>query len=149
MLQQHCDFFDRDHDGIIWPSDTFWGFHALGFNFVLSALALLIIHINFSYPTVTGLLPDPLFRIYLQNIHKDKHGSDTGAYDNEGRFLPQKFEDVFSKYNEGQDYLTIWNIWDLLKGQRLVADPVGWAGAVFECMRTAAHRATAPLLTMR
>ncbi|OAA32318.1 Caleosin [Moelleriella libera RCEF 2490] len=64
------------------------------------------------------------------------HGSDTGAYDNEGRFLPQKFEDVFSKYNEGQDYLTIWNIWDLLKGQRLVADPVGWAGAFFEWCAT-------------
>lgn len=30
VLQQHCDYFDFDHDGIIWPSDTYRGFRAFG-----------------------------------------------------------------------------------------------------------------------
>lgn len=90
VLQQHCAFFDADSDGVIWPLDTFRGFRALGFNLVLCAFAVVIIHANFSYPTCPGLLPDPFFRLYVDNIHKAKHGSDTGTYDNEGRFVPQK-----------------------------------------------------------
>lgn len=90
MLQQHCDFFDADGDGVIWPLDTFRGFYALGFGVFLSILSVLIIHLNFSYPTVPGILPDPFFRLFLDNVHKAKHGSDTGVYDNEGRFVPQK-----------------------------------------------------------
>lgn len=92
-----------------------------------------MIHFNFSYPTVPGRLPDPFFRIYLKNIHKDKHGSDSGTYDSEGRFIPQKFEDMFSKYADDRDYITVKDVWNLLKGQRVLFDPFGWIGAVLEC----------------
>lgn len=136
VLQQHCAFFDADGDGIIWPQDTFWGFHAVGFGFLLSLAAVFIIHANFSYPTVAGWLPDPFFRIYLARVHKDKHGSDSGTYDPEGRFIPQKFEDIFAKYAHGRDYLTIWDIAEMLKGQRVIADPIGWFGAFFEWIAT-------------
>jgi hypothetical protein len=44
------------------------------------------------------MLPDPFFRVYLARVHKDKHGSDTGTYDTEGRFVPQNFENIFAKY---------------------------------------------------
>lgn len=46
VLQQHCDFFDRDHDGILWPQDTFIGFCALGLpsQFPLLLLARLTSH---------------------------------------------------------------------------------------------------------
>jgi hypothetical protein len=148
-LQQHCDFFDevyilinhpdtvtnkfKDHDGVIWPIDTYRGFYQLGYGIILSIISVLVIHGNFSYPTQSSLLPDPFFRIYIDNIHKDKHGSDTGTYDTEGRFIPQKFEDMFSKYADGRDYLTLWDISRLMKGQRLIADPIGWGGAFFEC----------------
>lgn len=71
--------------------------------------------------------------LFLKNVHKDKHGSDTGTYDTEGRFLPQKFEDIFAKYADGRDYLTIWDVSNVLKGQRCIADPIGWGGAFFEC----------------
>jgi peroxygenase len=71
--------------------------------------------------------------VFLKNVHKDKHGSDTGTYDTEGRFLPQKFEDIFAKYAEGRDYLTIWEVGNVLKGQRCIADPIGWGDAFFEC----------------
>ncbi|KAI9154948.1 Peroxygenase [Paramyrothecium foliicola] len=136
VLQQHCEFFDRDRDGIIWPQDTYVGFRALGFNILLSLLAVFIIHANFSYPTVPGYLPDPFFRLYVNNIHKAKHGSDSGTYDTEGRFVPQKFEDVFEKYAAGKDTITLWDVTDLWKGQRLIADPIGWGGAFFEWIAT-------------
>lgn len=92
-----------------------------------------MIHANFSYPTVHGILPDPFFRIYLDNIHKDKHGSDTGAYDNEGRFIPQKFEDFFAKYASQKDGLAVLDIWNGLRGQRVIMDPIGWGAEMFEC----------------
>ncbi|KAF3013578.1 hypothetical protein E8E14_011591 [Neopestalotiopsis sp. 37M] len=136
VLQQHCEFFDFDKDGIIWPQDTFVGFHKLGFGIVLSLVAVLIIHANFSYPTVTGWLPDPFFRVFLDRVHKDKHGSDTGTYDTEGRFIPQRFEDIFAKYAEGRDYLTLGDVVALHTGQRLIMDPVGWGGNIFEWMAT-------------
>jgi peroxygenase len=136
VLQQHCDFFDRDHDGILSPLDTYIGFRRLTFNIPLSILAMLIIHTFFSYPTCDSWVPDPFFRIYLKNIHKDKHGSDTGTYDHEGRFVPQKFEDIFAKYAEGREYLTLQDVQRVLNGQRCIADPVGWGGAVFEWAAT-------------
>ncbi|KAI1025205.1 hypothetical protein LB505_009444 [Fusarium chuoi] len=43
---------------------------------------------------------------------------------------------MFSKYAKGRDYLTIWGVSNLLKGQRLIADPIGWGGAFFEWMAT-------------
>ncbi|KAB2103290.1 hypothetical protein AG0111_0g8571 [Alternaria gaisen] len=136
VLQQHCDFFDRDHDSILWPQDTFVGFYRLGYGIILSIVAVFVIHSNFSYPTCSGWLPDPFFRIFLKNVHRDKHGSDTGTYDHEGRFVPQRFEDIFVKYAEDRDYLTIWDVGNVLKGQRCIADPTGWGGAFFEWIAT-------------
>ena len=37
-------FFDRDKDGIIFPWETFEGFRAVGFNPILSAFAVPVIH---------------------------------------------------------------------------------------------------------
>lgn len=30
VIQQHCDYFDTDKDGILWPSDTYRGFRGFG-----------------------------------------------------------------------------------------------------------------------
>lgn len=54
------------------------GFYKLGFGFILSLASAVIIHGAFSYPTLRGLFPDPFFRIYIDKIHRDKHGSDSG-----------------------------------------------------------------------
>ena len=134
VLQQHCAFFDTDSDCVIWPLDTYRGFRRLGYNILLSAIAVLIIHANFSYPTLSSFIPDPCFRIYTSLIHKDKHGSDSGTYDNEGRFIPQKFEDIFAKYASGDKQgITLGETWMYMKGQRVIMDPTGWGGAFFEC----------------
>lgn len=50
--------------------------------------------------------------------------------------MPQKFEDIFAKYAPGRDYLTIWDLLEVMKGQRCVADPIGWGGAFFEWVAT-------------
>ena len=134
VVQQHVEYFGTDRDGVIWPQDTYNGCRGYGWSIPLSFLATLIINLNLSYPTVPGYLPDPYFRIYVDRIYKDKHGSDSMTYDCEGRFRPQNFEDLFAKYDKGDkgglDKSDFWRAW---KGQRLVFDFFGWTATFLEC----------------
>ena len=133
-MQQHVQYWDRDHDGIIWPQDTYVGCRRWGWSPPLAALTTFIINVGFSYPTLPGYLPDPFLRIYVDKIYKDKHGSDSTTFDNEGRFRPQSFEDIFSKYDEGnKGGLDIWDLLRFWNGQRLNFDLLGWSSTFFEC----------------
>uniref|UniRef100_M8AN17 Uncharacterized protein n=1 Tax=Aegilops tauschii TaxID=37682 RepID=M8AN17_AEGTA len=38
------------------------------------------------------------FSIYIENIHQGIHGSDSGSYDAQGRFVPAKFNEIFTKH---------------------------------------------------
>ncbi|CRG87595.1 putative peroxygenase 3 [Talaromyces islandicus] len=134
-LQQHILFWDSDEDGQIFPWDVYNGFRQLGFNILFSIFAVLVININFSYPTrlAYSWFPDPWFRIYVHSVHKAKHGSDSGTYDPEGRFVPQQFENIFSKYDGDSDgALTLSELFKLMHGHRCAADPFGWGAAFFE-----------------
>ncbi|GAQ89646.1 Caleosin [Klebsormidium nitens] len=112
VLQQHVDFFDTDEDGLIYPWDTFHGFRRLGYNPLICALAGLFINSAMAFPTAPGIL-DIRLPIYTQRIHRAKHGSDSEVYDTEGRFVPQKFEEIFTKFDrDGKGALT----WDELQG---------------------------------
>ncbi|XP_073046187.1 probable peroxygenase 5 isoform X3 [Primulina eburnea] len=51
VLQKHIMFFDRDNDGIIYPSETFQGFRAVGCGIFLSSLASLFINVSLSRKT--------------------------------------------------------------------------------------------------
>ena len=134
VVVQHAEYWDTDRDGIIWPQDTYFGCRAWGWSPPLAFLTTFIINFNLSYPTVPGLLPDPFFRIYTQRLYKDKHGSDSMTYDNEGRFKPQQFEDIFAKYDRGNkgglDWGDVMRMW---KGQRMVFDFFGWSATLLEC----------------
>ncbi|MCJ1252323.1 hypothetical protein MMC24_000128 [Lignoscripta atroalba] len=137
VVVQHVEYWDTDRDGIIWPQDTYVGCRKWGWSIPLSALVTFIINFNLSYPTVPGWLPDPFFRIYTQRLYKDKHGSDSMTYDNEGRFKPQQFEDIFAKYDkEGKGGLTWSDAMDLCKGQRLLFDLFGMTASLMEWTAT-------------
>lgn len=134
VVQQHCDYWDPDHDGIIWPGDTYRGCRDFGWSPPLAAIAAFIINVNLSYPTAPTFLPDPFFRIWLDRVYKDKHGSDSMTYDNEGRFKPQSFEDIFAKYDKGnKGGLDIWDLLRFWKGQRMMFDFFGWSATFLEC----------------
>ncbi|KAH8928580.1 caleosin domain-containing protein [Atractiella rhizophila] len=134
VLHQHCLFFDRRGNGIIWPLDTYTGFRELGYNILLSIFSMMVIHGGFAYFTNPSIFPDPFFRIYLHSIHRAKHGSDSGTYDNEGRFKPQNFEDIWRKYSSqpGQKGLSLGDTVRMVYGQRCVMDFFGMFAAVFE-----------------
>lgn len=56
------------------------------------------------------------------------------TYDNEGRFKPQNFEDIFAKYDKGdKGGLDIWDFLRFWKGQRMVFDFFGWSATFLEC----------------
>lgn len=44
-----------------------------------------------------------------------------------GRFVPQKFEDLFSKFDKGnKGALSFSDIADMVRANRNIMDPVGW-----------------------
>jgi peroxygenase len=56
------------------------------------------------------------------------------TFDNEGRYVPQNFENIFSKYDkEGKGGLTWSDVLEMARGQRQVFDFFGWNATMFEC----------------
>ncbi|GBG78537.1 hypothetical protein CBR_g27762 [Chara braunii] len=133
VLQQHAAFFDRNKDGLVYPWETYAGFRALGFNFLISLAAAIVINGTMSYMTLDGWLPSPFFVIVIRNIHKAKHASDSEVYDSEGRFQPEKFEEIFSKFDrEHKGGLTFWELMEMTEALRDAVDPFGWTASKLE-----------------
>lgn len=137
-LQQHVLFWDRDGDNLIYPHDVYTGFREIGFSIPFSITSLLI-PIFFSYPTrlAHSYLPDPFFRIYVDSIHKAKHGSDTGIYDLKGHFKVEAFDAMFMEFDrEETGGIHAWELWRMVGRNRVAADPAGWTFAVMEWFTT-------------
>ncbi|KAI2628841.1 Caleosin-domain-containing protein [Hypoxylon sp. NC1633] len=137
-LQQHVSFFDRDNDGVIWPRDVYHGFRELGFG-TLYSLGSLLIPVFFSYPISLGRswIPDPFLRIYVDDIHKAKHGSDSSVYDLDGNLSGERFDRVFDRFDTaGTGGLSVGDLAELLRKDRCAADPAGWSFAFMEWWTT-------------
>ncbi|XP_062110182.1 probable peroxygenase 4 [Humulus lupulus] len=133
VLQKHAAFFDRNHDGVIYPWETFQGCRAIGCGIALSTVAAIFINVGLSSSTRPGKFLNPLFPIEIKNIHLGKHGSDSGTYDTQGRFVPEKFEEIFTKHAKTHpDALTSKELDNLLKGNRVPKNYPGWIGALSE-----------------
>lgn len=61
VLQQHVHWWDPDHDGVIWPWDTFSGFHQLGFALFWCILSVLCVFDSPAFATLglTRVSPRP------------------------------------------------------------------------------------------
>jgi len=132
-LQKHAAFFDRNKDGIITPSETFEGYVAIGCDVAFSRERASSVHAALGPITSPDDAPLPHINIYIDLIHRGMHGSDTGAYDAKGRFVPQKFEDIFIKHAKVRpDALTSLEVEEMILANRDPLDPQSWAGPVGE-----------------
>ncbi|KAK9667963.1 hypothetical protein RND81_13G024200 [Saponaria officinalis] len=133
VLAKHVAFFDMNQDGVVYPWETFQGFRAIGCGLVLSIVAGLVINMGLSHKTRPGKFPSLLFPIEIKNIAKAKHGSDSGVYDSEGRFVPSKFEAIFNKHaHTHANALTGKELDEMLKSNRQPKDYRGWFASYIE-----------------
>ncbi|KAB8088793.1 peroxygenase isoform X2 [Oryza sativa Japonica Group] len=132
-LQKHAAFFDKDGDGIVSLSETYDGLRALGLGSGLSSLSAAFINGVLSPKTRPDNGTAPRLSIYIENIYKGIHGSDSSAYDSEGRFVAEKFEEIFAKHAKTvPDALTSDEIDELLQANRKPGDYTGWVAASSE-----------------
>ncbi|KFK41479.1 hypothetical protein AALP_AA2G136100 [Arabis alpina] len=133
FLQRHVAFFDRNKDGIVYPSETYQGFRAIGCGYLLSAFASVFINMGLSSKTRPGKGFSWSFPIEVKNIHLAKHGSDSGVYDKDGRFVASKFEEIFAKHAKTHhDALTNDELKQLLNSRKEPNDRKGAIAAYSE-----------------
>ncbi|KAM3225247.1 hypothetical protein ACQJBY_058160 [Aegilops geniculata] len=73
------------------------------------------------------------FDIYIANIQKGIHGSDSGSYDAQGRFVPAKFNDIFTKFAKVKPNALNEDELDAMRtANRKEGDFKGWAASKAE-----------------
>ncbi|KAL2347745.1 hypothetical protein Fmac_001745 [Flemingia macrophylla] len=133
VLQKHAAFFDINKDGVIYPWETFQGLREIGTGILLSVGGAAFINLLLSQRTRPGKFPSLLLPIEIKNIQLGKHGSDSGSYDTEGRFVPSKFEEIFTKHaHTHPNALTYDELKEMVKANREPKDLNGRIGSLAE-----------------
>ncbi|KAK9807604.1 hypothetical protein WJX72_003909 [[Myrmecia] bisecta] len=132
-MQKHVAFFDLNGDGRIMPWETYQGFHRIGFPWPLAVLAAVLINGTMSYPSNPSWIPHPLFPVWINNIRRNKHGSDSEVYDNDAHFEADKFEGIFLKHDpSNKGGLTLKELWDLTENNKDTMDFYGYTAEKLE-----------------
>jgi len=131
-LQKHIEFFDRNKNGVITPIETWISFRALGYNIIMTIIAILLIHGTMSYASLDSWIPDIFFRIYIKNIRRCKHGSDSEMYEYNGLFVQEKMDKIFKDFSSDNNSFTFKEIWYMTNYIRNANDFYGWLAAKFE-----------------
>ncbi|XP_062220985.1 probable peroxygenase 5 isoform X2 [Phragmites australis] len=132
-LQKHTAFFDSNHDGIVTFDETYEGLKEVGVGTVTAKASAAFINAALGPKTRPDNSNSSRMDIYIVNIHKGIHGSDTGAYDAQGRFVPEKLDEMFAKHGKNvSNALTKDELDEMLKANREDKDFKGWLGASAE-----------------
>jgi len=131
-LQKHIEFFDRNKKGYITPIDTWIGFRALGYNIIMCLIAVFMIHGTMAYASQDSWIPDIFFRVFIKNIRRCKHGSDSEMYDYTGLFVQEKMEKIFKDFSSDGNSFTFDEMWHMTNTIRNANDFYGWFAAKFE-----------------
>ncbi|KAF8641680.1 hypothetical protein HU200_067701 [Digitaria exilis] len=71
--------------------------------------------------------------IHVSHIHQAVHGSDSGAYDKKGNFVPNKFERIFQRFARSEkDALSWLEVETMLTANRELLKPWTWPAAETE-----------------
>jgi peroxygenase len=98
-LQRHLAFFDANADSKVTVAETYRGLRLLNLAPPLALPAA--IGINGAMATATAGYPSLTLRI--PSIEAGIHGSDSGIYDDNGEFDPERFEAWFTTWDKDQD----------------------------------------------
>ncbi|KAL6911446.1 hypothetical protein ACP4OV_000251 [Aristida adscensionis] len=132
-LQKHAAFFDGDGDGVVSLTETYNGFRSLGFGFTFSSFGAAFINGALGAACKPVNSSSAFTDIYIEYIHKGIHGSDTGSYDAQGMFVPEKFDEIFANHAKSvRDALTSAEVDEMLRANRQPGNYQGWAGAEAE-----------------
>jgi len=94
-LQKHVAFFDKNHDGVITVSETTLSLRQLGLSRIKAETTALVIHAALGPKTSGRWTTD----VSVAGIQLGRHGSDSGAFDAQGRFVPVAFERIFAEFD--------------------------------------------------
>ncbi|XP_047079944.1 probable peroxygenase 5 [Lolium rigidum] len=132
-LQQHVAYFDTDNDGIVTYSETEAGLRRIGLGAISAAAAATLINGVIGPKTRPDNATTSHLDIYIENIQKGIHGSDTGSYDAQGRFVQAKFDEIFIKYAKTEpNALNQTELEEMRHGNRGSNDFSGWAASKAE-----------------
>lgn len=81
------------------------GFMSLGYSVIFSVALGTVAGVFLSFLSQTSWLPDPFCRSFVNNLVRFKKQT-SGAYDQNGVFDPEKFEELYRKYATSDDYIT-------------------------------------------